>query len=144
MNKQRLAVLIAAAVGMLASFMPWVKAPLVGSVNGINGADGWINLVLFAIPLALCLLKDKTQPLKGAFLYGAIAPAIIACIFGVWKIIDFERAVSSMSDPSNPFAQALSASVSIEFGLYLVVLAGIALPILAFVVKEDKKEVVSE
>lgn len=142
MNKQRLAVLIAAAVGVLASFMPWVKAPFVGSVSGINGADGWINLVLFAIPLALCLLKDKTQPLTGALLYGAIVPSIVALLMGVWKIVDFQRTVASMNDPENPFAQALCSSVSIEFGLYLVVLAGIALPILAFVVKD--KKVVSE
>ena len=48
-----------------------------------------------------------------------------------------------MSDiGDNPFAKALVATVSIEFGLYLVVLAGIALPIVAFLIKD--KEVFSE
>ena len=59
---------------------------------------------------------------------------------GVWKIIDFNSKMSNIGD--NPFAKALGATVSIEFGLYLVVLAGIALPIFAFLIKD--KEVVSE
>ena len=37
-------------------------------------------------------------------------------------------------------AKALGATVSIEFGLYLVVLAGVALPIAAFLIKDKEVE----
>ena len=60
MNKQRLAILIVAGLGALATFMPWVKAPIVGTINGTKG-DGWITLVLFAVPLVISLLNDKTK-----------------------------------------------------------------------------------
>lgn len=120
--------------------MPWVKAPIVGALNGTKG-DGWITLGLFAVPLVITLLNDKTKALKGGLLYGAIIPSLIAGAIGIWKIIDFNSTMNStMSDiGDNPFAQVLGAAFSIEFRLYLVVLAGIALPIVAFLFK-DKEE----
>jgi hypothetical protein len=140
MNKQRLAILIVAGLGALATFMPWIKLPIVGTINGTIGGDGWITLVLFAVPLVMALLNDKTKALKGGLLYGAIIPSVVAGAIGVWTIIDFNSKMSDIDD--NPFAKALGATGSIEFGLYLVVLAGIALPIVAFLIKD--KEVVSE
>jgi ABC-type phosphate transport system permease subunit len=139
MNKQRLAILIVAGLGALATFMPWVKVPIVGTINGTKG-DGWITLALFAVPLIISLLNDKTKALKRGLLYGAIIPSLLAGAIGVWKIIEFNSKMSDIGD--NPFAKALGAAFSIEFGLYLLVLAGIALPIVAFLIKD--KEVVSE
>lgn len=133
MNKQRLAILILAGLGGFATFMPWVKAPFIGSINGTKG-DGWITLILYIIPVIISLLNDRTKALSGGLLYGAIVPAIIAGAIGLWKIYDFNSKMSGMS--SNPFGQAIEASVSIEFGLYLVVLSGIALPLCAFLIKD--------
>lgn len=137
MNKQRLGILITAALGALATFMPWVKMPLVGTVNGTQG-DGWITFALFLVPVVLTLLNDKSVPLKGAKLYGSIACAIIASLIGILKVSE----LSSISDSSgNEFAKALSDSISIGFGLYMVILAGIALPIVAYLIKDKSKEV---
>jgi len=136
MNRQRLAILIIASLGALATFMPWVKAPIVGTINGTEG-DGWITLVLFAIPLIISLLNDRTKSLQGGLLIGAIIPGLLAGVIAIWKIIEFNSKMSEIGD--NPFAQALSSTVSIGFGLYLLPLAGIALPIAAFLMK-DKEE----
>jgi ABC-type phosphate transport system permease subunit len=137
MNKQRLTILIVAALGVLATFMPWIKAPLVGTINGTSG-DGWITLGLFVVPLVISLINDRTKALKGLPLYGAIIPGLIAGSIGLWKIVDFNSKMSELGD--NPFAQALGASITIEFGLYQVVLAGIALPIVAFIMKDTEQE----
>jgi len=137
MNKQRLAILIVAGLGALATFMPWVKAPIVGTINGTKG-DGWITLVLFAVPLVISLLNDKTKAVKGRLLYGAIIPSVLAGVIGILKIIDFNSKMADVGD--NPLAKALGSTVSIEFGLYLVVLAGIALPIAAFLIKDKDAE----
>lgn len=133
MNKQKLSILIASGLGALATFMPWVKAPIVGTISGTKG-DGWMTLALFAVSIVLSLLGDKTKKIEGGKLYGTIIPPIIAALIGIWKIIDFNSKMGDVGD--NPFAQALGASVSIEFGLYLVVLAGIAVPALAFLIKD--------
>ena len=137
MNKQRLAILIAAGLGVLATFLPWVKVPIIGTIDGTKG-DGWITLVLFAVPLTISFLNDKTKAIEGGMLYGAIIPSLIAGIIGIWKIIDFNSKMSDIGD--NPFAKALGATVSIEFGLYLLVLVGIGLPIAAFLIKDKESE----
>lgn len=129
MNKQRLAILIVAGLGVLATFLPWVKVPILGSVNGTQG-DGWITLVLFAIAILISLSKDKTKAIEGGLLYAAILPGGLAGAIGLWKIIDFNSKMEELG----------VGGVSIGFGLYLVVLAGIALPIVGFLIK-DKKEV---
>jgi hypothetical protein len=133
MSKQRLAILIVAGLGVLATFMPWVSIPIVGTVNGTK-ADGWITLALFAVPLVISLLNDRTKQLKGGLLYGAIIPSIIAGVIGISKIVDFNSSMSELGD--NPFAAMFGVTISIEFGLYLVVVAGFALPILAFLIKD--------
>ena len=131
MHKQRLGILIVASLGVLATFLPWVKSPIIGSINGTQG-PGWMTLLLFAVPLVISLLNDKTKALKGGQLYGAIIPSLIAGVYGIGEILSF----NSTSVKNNPFLQILEASVSIEYGLYLVVLAGIALPIVAFLIKD--------
>ncbi len=132
MNKQRLAILIVAGLGALATFMPWVKMPIVGSVNGTAG-DGWITFGLFAVSIIISLLGDRTKPIKGGLLYAAIVPALLAAALGISKILDFKSKTADMDD--NPFASMIQAAVTVEFGLYLVVAAGLALPIAALVVK---------
>lgn len=47
MHNQRFAIVVAAGVGMLATFLPWFYVPIIGSVSGTTGAAGWITLVLF-------------------------------------------------------------------------------------------------
>ncbi|MDA9775431.1 hypothetical protein N9B67_03810 [Algibacter sp.] len=137
MNKQRLAILTVAGLGVLATFLPWVKVPILGSVNGTQG-DGWITLVLFAIAILISLSKDKTKAIEGGLLYAAILPGGLAGALGLWKIIDFNSKMEELG--GNVMAEAIGSTVSIGIGLYLVVLAGIALPIVGFLIK-DKKEV---
>jgi len=116
---------------MLATFLPWVHVPIVGSVAGSSG-DGWITLLLFLPAAILCFIDDKLQPLAGAKRLGAAIPGGLAALIALLKISDFKSAMNSgLQD--NPFAEVFSASVQIGIGLYLVVLAGVALPILAFV-----------
>ena len=137
MNKQRLGILIVASLGVLATFLPWAKGPLF-IVNGAQRSDG-----LFVVPLVISLLNDKTKALKGGQFYGAIVPSIIAGIYGILAIVGTHSMTSFFNSEmeDNVFGQ-LFGNFSIGFGLWLVVLAGIALPIVAFKIKD--KEVVSE
>jgi len=127
MNKQRLSILIASGLGALATFLPWAKV-LGLSVSGTAG-DGWLTLILFAIPIILSLKGEKTSRIQGKELYGAIVPAALAALIGIWKITDFNSATAG--------AEMMGVSVaSIGVGLYLLVLAGIAVPVVAFVIKD--------
>ncbi len=128
---------------MIATFMPWIKmGSILGTfegttIDGTKGGDGWITFGLFAITLLISLIKDKTKSLKGGLLYVAIIPSIIAAAIGIWEIIDLN---SSMSQEITRMTMAMSgSSASIGFGLYLLVLAGISIPIIAFVLKNKQE-----
>lgn len=125
MNKQRIAILIAASIGALGTFLPWVHAPIVGSVPGSSGSDGWITFILFVITIGICFIGNRTKTLNLGFLIGAIVPSLLASVIALIKIIDFNSKTSGMGD-DNPFAKALTQTVGIGIGLYLIVLAGIA------------------
>lgn len=125
MYKQRIGIIIAAAIGALGTFLPWVHAPIIGSVPGSYGSDGWITFILFVITIGLCFVGKRTEPLKLGFLVGAIIPSLLASIVALIKIIDFNSQMgNAVSD--NPFSKAMTQTVGIGIGLYLIVLAGIA------------------
>ena len=138
MNKQRLAILILAAVGVISVFLPWVSMPLIGSVNGAHGI-GWLVFVLYAATIVVSLLCDRTQPLAGKMLYAAIAPSAVARLISLWKLVEFKSSMAGAME-DNPFAEALGASVSLGIGLILVVVAGFAVVAAGFLIKEKRAE----
>ncbi len=141
-HKQRLAILIAAGLGMVATFLPWVHAPIIGAVAGTRG-DGWITLVLFAPAMIAALIGSTSLPLTGAQRLAVVLPAGIAGLIGVWKIIDFNIRMAQLQDDS-PFAAALSLSVDIGIGLYLLVVAGGTVPIVAWVLANRRASQVAQ
>lgn len=114
MDNQRFAILILALAGMAATFMPWMEAPMIGSIRGTKD-DGWLTFFLFLIPLILSMVGDKSRPLRSWFLYAAVLPGLVATAIGI----------------SN-FFQEQSPTFSPGYGLYLMILAGIVLAIAAF------------
>jgi|LauGreDrversion4_2_1035121.scaffolds.fasta_scaffold98107_1 hypothetical protein len=158
MNKQRLAILITAAVGALSTFMPWVKFPIIGSVPGTDMENGlgWISFVLFGVAIVLCILDDKQKKLTGPPLIGAIITPSLSALIGIWTIWNFYARIRAYKEESeekmegNPLADvgekmvdAFTKGAGIEFGLYFVVLAGILIPLFALLIK-DKDEVQPE
>jgi len=133
LHRQRIAIACAAGVGMIATFLPWVKAPIVGTVDGTAG-DGWITFGLYAVALIVSFVGDRRKLLSGGKRLGAIIPAVLASLIGIWKIVDFRARMSDVPK-DNPFAEAFAHTVQLGIGLYLVVIAGIVLVVLAFVFK---------
>ena len=130
LHRQRFGIAVAAGLGMLATFLPWVHAPIVGSIAGTAG-DGWITLALFVPALVLALRGAKATPLLGNPRLGAVIPAGLAALLGVSKLGNLSSSKSGV-DPSNPFAKALTAAVQPGIGLYLLVLSGVALVVVAW------------
>ena len=137
MNKQRLAILIVAGLGALATFLPWAKIPGGTAPQG----ECWITLGLFTIAILISLSKDKTESIKGGLLYATMIPGILAVAIGL-------KYNSEMPEKAIDLGVEHGGKLTIGTGLYLVVLAGIALPIVGFLIKEreevKEKEEVSE
>ncbi len=126
MNDQRLAVILLSAVGMATTFMPWVKIPIIGFEIGTH-YGGWITLGLFLIMFILGFIGDKRNVLSGMRLYGIIFLSLVAAVIGVWNIIDLDGLV-----------------VTVEYGLYLMTLTAVVIPLATFIIGKGKSAGVSK
>lgn len=122
MHKQRLFIVIAAAIGIISAFLPWVKVSFLGfstSASGIEGGDGWLSLALFAAAGGLAFVSGD----RNAVLDGSMKKAVAGIGAGAagFMIIEFLRIGFQFS----------------SFGVYLSLLAGIAVMALPFVIQGD-------
>ena len=120
MEKNRLFIIISAAVAILSSFLPWasLNAGAFGSYswNGLRG-DGWFVIIFAVVAIVLACLNDVKTSLPKGFAIGVIVSGSLSTIvtlidlFGVNKYaVDFN-----------------GYGVSIGFGLILALIASIAI-----------------
>jgi len=141
MSKQRLGIAVSAGLGMLATFLPWVTMPIVGTITGTAG-DGWLTLPLFIPALVLALRGDRSSKLLGPSRLGAVIPSGLAALVGAYKISSLNSYMSGVPQ-DNPFAKALAGTVQVGIGLYLLVAAGAAVAVVAWVVERSGERATS-
>ena len=120
MSKQKLFVISAAAAGIIALFLPVVKIMDVSANAMKTGSLGYILLVMFGVSLLLCLTGKPTAALKKGSIIGIVVCAVIALLFLLLNIANL---------PSGMGLGVLGA------GFWLALLASVALPVFAFVLK---------
>ncbi|MCB9223029.1 MAG: hypothetical protein R2780_11305 [Crocinitomicaceae bacterium] len=128
MHKQRLFVIIAAAIGILSAFLPWISINLgfLGkmSISGVSGAvgDGWATLALAAAAGGFAF----TQGERSAEL-DAKNKKIVAGLGGaiVGYILFFV------------FVRAQGGFGAMGYGVWLTLLSGLGVLAVPFVIKGD-------
>jgi hypothetical protein len=109
---QRIAVLITATVGVVASMLlPWYY--IVGPVPGYAG-DGWGSGASFAVVVLLSVIGNRRQAMRGLMLWAVIAGAIAAILF----VLRYALFVLLPNEPN-----ASGFQVSMYSALALVVLS---------------------
>jgi len=136
MHKQRTILLALSGAGVLSVFLSWVNVTFIGaaSLSGIDTNIGKIVLVLFAIPLVISLIGEREDALELKSFNVSLITGVIAALLAIYQIFDLKAALSAGND--NPFAGMMNNVVSVGFGLYLSVLAGIALAGYSFMTKK--------
>jgi len=119
MNKQRKFILIAAAIGIIAMFLPWVKITFFGLSNSVNGMHGSGILVFLCFIGAgvIAFLGDQTKSLEKTFWFIALACGALASLIMVWNFIDAMD--GAMSYLSIGFYLAVLASLGVLLSAYL-------------------------
>ena len=120
MNKQRKFVLIAAAVGVISMFLPWVSISILGytqSVNGMHGS-GILVFLCFAASGIIAYLGDQTKNLDKTMWAATLIAGALAALIVIWYIIDAS---------GNPFGSFLG------FGVYIAALAAIGVLLAAYI-----------
>jgi len=129
MHKQRIGVLVSCIVGAVAAFLPWAHA-LGVTFAGIQG-DGKISLAMFVAALVPALVGARSNAMSVAARVLSSIFAIAPVGLGLWKIHHFS---ASMGRPGNLLEAALAQSTGVDFGLYLTIVAGIAVPVILWTV----------
>ena len=120
MEKNRLFIIISAAVAILSSFLPWasLNAGAFGSYswNGLRG-DGWFVIIFAVVAIVLACLNDVNSSLPKGFAIGVI---VLGALSTIVTLIDL-FGVNKYAVNFNGYG------VSIGFGLILALIASIAI-----------------
>ena len=120
MEKNRLFIIISAAVAILSSFLPWasLNAGAFGSysVNGLNG-DGWFILILAVVAIVLACLSDVKSSMPKGLAIGVIVSGAIATVVALIDVFGVNKYTANFN----------GYGVSIGFGLILALIASIAI-----------------
>lgn len=120
MEKNRLFIIISAAVAILSSFLPWasLNAGNFGSYswNGLRG-DGWFVIIFAVVAIVLACLNDVKSSLPKGLAIGVIVSGAIATVVGLIDVFNVNKYVADFN----------GYGVSIGFGLILTLIASIAI-----------------
>lgn len=112
MHFARWTILIGFALSAAALALPYLSAPLLGNVNGIEG-DAWPVLVFLAPAGLLAIVGDRAEGLRPVAAIAAILSASVALLFAVAKVADAASAADT--------ARATGGEGSIGLGAWALV-----------------------
>ena len=120
MEKNRLFIIISAAVAILSSFLPWARlnAGNFGSYswNGLRG-DGWFVIIFAVVAIVLACLNDVKTSLPKGFAIGVIVSGSLSTVVTLIDVFGVNKYAVNFN----------GYGVSIGFGLILALIASIAI-----------------
>ena len=120
MEKNRLFIIISAAVAILSSFLPWasLNAGAFGSYswNGLRG-DGWFVSICAVVAIGLACLNDVKSSLPKGFAIGVIVSGALSTVVTLIDVFNVNKYAADFN----------GYGVSIGFGLILALIASIAI-----------------
>ena len=120
MEKNRLFIIISAAVAILSSFLPWasLNAGAFGSYswNGLRG-DGWFVIIFAVVAIVLACLNDVKSSLPKGFAIGVIVSGALSTVITLIDVFNVNKYAADFN----------GYGVSIGFGLILALIASIAI-----------------
>lgn len=131
MNRQRFIVIIIALIGMIATFLPWYRIVQVGTVSGIS-SSGWFTFIMFLIVVLLSLRKNMMKDMTLGITWGVGGLGLLASFVVLWRLIDVWFAKEGMFSLAG-VESVLGSQVSVAYGAWIVVAAGICIPFAALI-----------
>ena len=122
MSKQRKFVLMAAAVGIISMFLPWVRISVFGfsqTVNGLHGV-GVLVFLCFVVVGIIAYFGDQTKNLDKTMWMITLVCGTLATLIIIWNIIDASGSIMGSF---------------LSFGIYLAGLAALGVLLSAFLLR---------
>jgi hypothetical protein len=128
-----------AVIGVVAVFLPWITA-MGKTLSGLDCDYGWVTVILFGLIFYTCLEKDGDSATK--LLFGVGFPAGGIALYCLWTFFSIRQELASVAN-ENLLIKMVSATVSIDYGLYLTIGASLAI-IIIFILKGSFKDAESK
>lgn len=159
MHKQRIWLASIAGFGLLTAFFPFVTVMGLIGVSGLEVAQGWVVLVLFAGALAAIFLAGpRAEPMAQSSRGIVAALGVAATGFGVWKYVEIKRGSIQLggeigaemereggnamgelgSEMGSQMMSMFGEMIAVGLGLYTLIATGLALAIATFVIGRNK------
>lgn len=135
MNRQRFAVLIVAIIGIIATFLPWYRIMEVGMISGMS-SSGWFTILMFIVTLILVVRKNLHEDMTMGVSWCITICSLLASFAVLWKMIDIWFAKEGMFSLGGNMYGIMGSQVKVEYGAWLVVIAGICVPLAAFIFRD--------
>lgn len=131
MNRQRFAVIIVAIIGMIATFLPWYKIVEVGTISGMS-SSGWFTFIMFVIVIILALRKNMQEDMSMGISWSVTIFSLLASFVVLWRMIDVWFAKEGMFSLGGNMDNIMGSQVSVGYGAWIVVIAGVCIPFAAY------------
>ena len=125
MNKQRKFILIAAAVGFIAMFLPWFDM-VIFSINGMHD-KGILVFICFVVAGVIAYFGDQTKSLEKTPWFVALIAGVLATVLMVWFFLESTG----------------TYGVPLAFGFYIAGLAAIGVVISAYIFRSPGDDIKS-
>lgn len=135
MTKQRFAVIIVAIIGMIATFLPWYRIEEVGTLSGIS-SSGWFTFIMFIIVIILVLRKNLNEDMSMGISWSVTIFSLLASFVVLWRLIDVWFAKEGMFDLGGNMGGVMGSQVAVGYGAWIVVIAGICVPLVAYLFRD--------
>jgi len=131
MHLQRVICICIAILGISGTFMPWIVAKWVLGSYSVNGTEygGWITLTLFFACLIFALIPDIKHPMKPSFFWASLIAPLLA------GIIVASNLTTAQNNLDNIIGQLLSPQIEVGFGVYVILVASVSLPVSLLITK---------
>ena len=112
LSRNQILTLVAGAVVVIGSFLPWAKVLGFISVSGTDG-DGKITLVLGALATAGIFVRKRSTQVGVAVLF------LLTLAVGVYDLANITSKIQAAED------EIFEGGVAVGIGLYLVIVGGL-------------------
>jgi hypothetical protein len=158
MHKSRIWIASIAAFGLLTPFLPWVNVMGLLGVSGTEVAQGWLVFIIFAAAVALALTGSRAYALDAGRRGGIAVLGLAGAGFGIWKAIEIKNGTIAIGgqigaeieraggESGGELGRELGRGMmsmfgsdkllEMSFGVYAVVVAGVALVIAVALAKQ--------
>lgn len=137
MNRQRFAVFIVAIIGLIATFLPWYGVENLGTISGFR-SSGWFSFIMFIIVLFLAMRGNQRLNMTNRNVGWITVFSALAAIVVIWRMFDIYFSRDTSITLGGSMGNLTGNEVYIGYGAWLVVIAGVLIPFIAFFTRDRK------